>query len=370
MKTSLIFHLLCLISISNCGNIISVALSKVIQEFHVKQSESFDLFVYALKEDEKLKEIVNEALKFGKKLPYQLIRESDASDEIPMDRSAVLLFDNIKSYQDFHERAYLNNSYYKTFYFIVYILNISETEKKHLFQFLTLKMVSVQLFRLETFLIYDNKSDISLITYETFQQPNCDGWKKTEINRFETKSQKWRREEIFRKKFLNFNGCEIVAIAIVPDEPVFKANFDKSGKITEVFGYGATINKAISESLNYSLTFNLYNKYTGKIYDEAKGYDFVIRASLLRGQDQDDLHMTLMPTQYFTSKNQIALITKSGQYSQLEKLLMPFEVEVWIWLLVTYLIAVFTIAFMKFLPRKIQELVFGSNVTTPIINLM
>lgn len=122
--------------------------------------------------------------------------------------------------------------------------------------------------------------------------------------------------------------------------------------LNEVFGYEASINEVISKFLNYKLIFNPYNKNTNEFYDENISFDFVIRTGLVRAQDQNDMHMTLMSTQAFTVKNQIILIPKSRKVYQFEKLFMPFEMDVWIWLMAMYFIATLVIFIFNFLPKK------------------
>lgn len=369
MKLNLAFGFLCcVLKFSRCENILALALNRIIKDFYGNNSEPFDFIIYALKEEKKLKDLLSDALKLNGDFPYQVIQENDASDEIPIDRSAFLLFDNAKSYIDFHERVYLNNFYYKTFYFLVYILNIDETLRLNMFQSITRS--GNKIFRFETFLIRENENSLKLITFETFQQQNCDSWQRSEVNQFDEHLKNWKNREIFIEKFFNFNGCEIVAAAVFPEEPSFDAKFDDEGKLKEVSGYEATINQLISKFLNYNLSFNPFNANTGQLYDETLQIDFVIRTGLVRLQDQNDLHMKLMTTQAFMVKNQIILITKSPRYSQFEKLFMPFELDVWIWLSATYVIAVFTITVLTFFSRRFQDFVFGSKVRTPIMNLM
>jgi hypothetical protein len=369
MKTCFLLSVLfSALSFSNSENIISAALSKIIKNFYANQSEAFDVIVYNSKKDKKLNDILDEILRLSGIFPYQMIEESHTSDEIPIDRSAVLLFDTVQSYQEFHQRAFFSNSFHKQFFFMVYILNIKEEENLKLFRHLT--KIYTKMFLYETFLVLGNEGKVNLITFETFQKhPNCNAWKEVKVNQFEQATREWKSEEIFRQKFINFNGCEIVGLAYYPDEPFMNVTFHKSGKIKEINGYGATINKVISEALNYKLIFNPCDKNTEE-YDKTMNLDFVIRAGSIRSHNQNDLHMKLMSTQYFMSKNQIALIPKSPHYSSLEKLFMPFEIEVWIWLLVTYIVAVLTILVLNFASKKVQAFVYGSNVNSPTMNLV
>lgn len=64
------------------------------------------------------------------------------------------------------------------------------------------------------------------------------------------------------------------------------------------------------------------------------------------------------------------MIPPGEPITPLEKLLLPFSRTVWIWIAITITIGVSIIRVVKFLPRKVQNFVFGSNVATPSINLL
>lgn len=372
MKLILTFVLLCCALISsNCGEIVSVALSLIIKEFYIKRLEAFDVIVYTSEESGKLqeiKEIVNEALKLNKVFPYQVIFESDSSEEIPLDRSALLLFDNPENYLYFHERSFLNNFSYKNFYFLVYILDIKWTRLRNTLQ--VIMNSGIEMFRFETFMVHNNENSLYLVTFEEFQQPHCRRWKTSIVNQFEENTKKWKNRQIFIDKYFDFDGCELVAAVDFRNEPSVDVKFDNSRKLKKMSGYGVTMHKEISKLLNYSLIINLYNSQTGTFYYKMDSYDFIIRSDSIRAQNTDDLMMKMMFTQSFMTLNQIIVIPTSQRYSQFEKLFLPFELDVWMWLSVTYATAVITILVFSFFPKKVQDYVFGINVKTPILNLM
>lgn len=57
-------------------------------------------------------------------------------------------------------------------------------------------------------------------------------------------------------------------------------------------------------------------------------------------------------------------------YDQLTKMFMMFDSEVWIAITVTFLIGLVAIQIVNRLSRQLQSLIYGSNITTPTLNLI
>jgi hypothetical protein len=72
-------------------------------------------------------------------------------------------------------------------------------------------------------------------------------------------------------------------------------------------------------------------------------------------------------TYFFTTST--FLVSPGKPYSSFEKLFFPFEVEVWIALIIVYGVALILIFALKF-SSKLRDFVINRNVKTPIINLI
>lgn len=64
------------------------------------------------------------------------------------------------------------------------------------------------------------------------------------------------------------------------------------------------------------------------------------------------------------------IISSGEPYSQFEKMFMMFENEVWIAIGATLLTALFLVYFVKLLSIKALDLICGSNIKTPALNLV
>lgn len=56
-------------------------------------------------------------------------------------------------------------------------------------------------------------------------------------------------------------------------------------------------------------------------------------------------------------------------YNAYEKLLLPFDQETWIMILITFIIAFLTIFIVNFTSHRLRVLMFGNQVTTPSLNI-
>lgn len=223
----------------------------------------------------------------------------------------------------------------------------------------------------ENFLVRHDDASLRLITFAQFQEPNCRDWKEIELNNFNPQTRQWQTDEFSLRKFDNLNGCALLVNSVVVGAEVAH-QFDHNQRRVKPCGKGIDLNDIISESLNFKSLYNLafINQFTLKpMWDDASiKADFKISVHLTRRITA--LGIQGVVTQPFTMDREIILIPPDELYTQFEKLFLPFEEEVWFWLIVTMTTAVITIIVVGYAPAKVRKFVFGSNVNTPMLNLM
>lgn len=65
------------------------------------------------------------------------------------------------------------------------------------------------------------------------------------------------------------------------------------------------------------------------------------------------------------------LIVPPGEpYTDVERMFLMFDIETWIAIAVTFAISLIVIQIFKFMPRKIQNFMFGREIRTPTLNLV
>lgn len=343
-------------------NYIPFAISEIIRDFYVERSVQFDFITHNSMD---LRDFMSEVGKlcFRENFPINVVQVREGEGVIHVRRSAILLFDNLKTYHDFHARAILRNQYPKQFYFLVYILNFDERETQSL---ITQNLTSM--FRFETLLLLKNGS-LHLITFEQFQQPKCREWQISELNQFSRVSRKWKNRNYFPKKFKTFNGCELVIKVPYPKFPITGVDFDGQGKVIKTWGFGVFIFEEIGKSLNFTIYYNPHYLSKDKYENQSIEHDFSIQMYSFRYFDENSLYEADLSRSIMTNE-ELVLISRSEPYTQFEKLFLPFDVDTWLWLSITLSIAVLTIFILRFAPKNIQRFVFGTRVQTPMMNLM
>lgn len=347
--------------LSHCANyFISYSVSQIIREFYLNRSEAFDFIIHGT-DTENLAEIVNKILRKEESFTSNLITLRDGEESgLKINRSAVLMFNNVASYQDFHSRAVLNNFFPRNFYFLVYIRDLNAIQLNNL--------IPNSMLKYENFLVQNKKTSIVLATFVIFQQPDCRALEVQEINTFSIQRKMWEKSEFFPNKFDNFNGCELVAKISYQLEPGNVVDFDDNGKIAKVWGFGPDLNQIIADNLNYTIHFKpCLVSAPYKCLNESLETDFMIHQVALRLTKKFGRSFLTHP---LDTSESLFLISRSIPYTQFEKLFLPFDIDTWIWLIITLSAAVVVIFFLKFTSKHVQDFVYGTQVTTPILNLM
>jgi hypothetical protein len=62
--------------------------------------------------------------------------------------------------------------------------------------------------------------------------------------------------------------------------------------------------------------------------------------------------------------------TPSEKYTNYEKMVMPFDDDTWYYLFITFGVAFFVVFIVNKMPKKYQDLIFGSGVKMPAYNIV
>jgi predicted neutral ceramidase superfamily lipid hydrolase len=84
----------------------------------------------------------------------------------------------------------------------------------------------------------------------------------------------------------------------------------------------------------------------------------------------DLIQRPIRMTNTFEEVKMLVVTTPADAYTPYEKLLLPFDTETWILLLVTFLMTFVTILIINKLSIKAQSIVYGQQVETPIWNVV
>lgn len=360
MKKLLIFILVYGFDLVFAENSATLPLSRIISEFYVNKSVEFDFFVQDSKAGY-LNDILNDILKVKADVPQKIIKFSGNENGMEINRSAVLLFIDVAGYIEFHKRFMLNNQYLysKSFYFTIFISDFTHVRNINF---------SHPMIKYESFLVMHKINCYCLKAFVMFNQPNCRKWTERIINQFEVRTKSWTNESFFIGKLNDFNGCELVISVPVPYYPAFTITYNEERtKITGFEGFGIEIIELISKDLNFSVAFNPYHTIFLKYFHSDQRIDARIDYMRVGARSVERGWFSTHPIETI---DEVIIISHSVPYTQFEKLFLPFEIEVWLCLIILLSIAILTIVVISFMSKTIQKFVFGTRVKTPMVNLV
>jgi hypothetical protein len=215
-----------------------------------------------------------------------------------------------------------------------------------------------------------SEKSLKLLTFVTFQQPKCREWNAINLNQYLEKKRKWKSHEFFSKKFNDFNGCELVIEVADPQVPCYAFDYDVKTDIWyNVWGYGHKMTKVISKSLNFTFHYNPFDLLLNLTYNASLEHsDLYLRALSTRRKLM--FHEDSLISRPFSVVEELVLLSRPEIYTPFKKLFLPFDWDVWIWLIITMAVAIITIYIIKFTTKKIQNFVFGNGISSPVLNFV
>lgn len=191
------------------------------------------------------------------------------------------------------------------------------------------------------FLILDDKKSIKLASSFMFTPQKCRSNQLKTINEFSRKSMKWNNAEFYPEKYQNFYNCSVSFVSHL-------------GEKQNPFQLEHEVTKALSKSYNFSINYNNTD------------YDLIetlLMFSDIRSLDELEISAPLLC-------NDMAFFIPPGEpRAQIEKMFLMFDWEVWVAIALTFAISLVTIQVINRMSIRAQNLVFGSNIRAPTLNL-
>jgi hypothetical protein len=234
-----------------------------------------------------------------------------------------------------------------------------------------------------TYFITNDKGYISLATFEWFGE-YCNKIYLYLINEFDKSTQKWSKKMENYEKFRNFQGCELVMVL-----PINLGGYETVGgsftpqKDNSFLLQGLTpmIFEVAAKWFNFQPTFqpifekNLYVlkafRFAQIIYVSDPGKKSKQGHVFFHYEGIQGLQgLNAIGTSVFANDKIRVLATLPELYTPYEKLLLPFDTQTWILLIVTFLLTFVTILIINKLSETAQNIIYGKKVKTPIWNVI
>jgi hypothetical protein len=255
----------------------------------------------------------------------------------PIDQSAILFFNDTPQFVEFYRKTMISFEYSKELHFVVYIENFRLGQ----FNNLSYDLLNPNsILRHSYFVTRFDNNFIDLTTFTIFQQPNCRQARHKRINRYSITLRKWKNRKFSIVKFRNFNKCNLTV-------------FDNFlvAKVLQIFETSLTYTKEVSN---------------GSSFYDIRFFTMSIRAFNTNRQNR----RWDVQTHHISISDNVILASRPAVYSFLQKAFLPFDLQVWFWLIGFLLFGMIVIIVVSCLSREAQHFVFGLQVKAPLLNLM
>jgi hypothetical protein len=172
----------------------------------------------------------------------------------------------------------------------------------------------------------------------------------------------------------NLQGCE-VKVAIAVAEPYVFAKLVRN-LTYEYDGIDIRLIETLAKTLNFKLTY-YFTKDPGYLYENgtAKGpfkslFDNLAELTICGYRLQNVRLKFFDASASYISDSVVFVIPPGSDLTSFEQLIYPFELSLWISIVICFSIGIFVILIFKIKLKSYKKFMFGSNVTFPIFNMM
>lgn len=273
-----------------------------------------------------------------------------------INESAIFTFDSFDSLENFNRRVIMQNVFPKRFRFYIYCESLSLKELS--------TMDNERILNFQYFLVKE-ENILRLMTFVFYTAQLCNVPQLVEVNRFNKSNGKWNSSNFSIVKFKKFHGCRLEFL-VAQEKPLFY--YEIVNGSFKFYGYHFDMIQSLAPVLNFSVRFNPVIKETGqKFYNDSlnKAMGYFGQFSLY----YKFYSVWAFITAPFAFLDLVIAAPVAEKYSSIEKLFLPFDLETWIWIVITFLASFLTIIIVNFTNCVIKNFVFGENVKTPSLNV-
>lgn len=284
-------------------------------------------------------------------------------------RLVVLPIATFKDFMTFHGIISPINFWLNGFYVIV-LVNGEILEVEKIFELIW----KHQIYNIN--IVFDaGDGGIMIKTFIPFHSEMCNDTTARLINVFRNGSFTNDSEDFFKAKMRNLHNCSIRVAISNNSEPAVITQTKPDGTY-RLSGSNINIIQVISESLNFSINYT----YLGL---ESYVFDSGSSVGALNSVTKGDADLSLSDWWLVTDRLKflsasipyqsdkfIFIVPPGLSLSAFDKLILPFDPLVWIFVLAVLLIGFLVISIVKCRAKNIQNFVFGANIQHPFLNML
>lgn len=282
----------------------------------------------------------------------------------------LILLDTFKSFEILFDKIQADKFNFRGIYLIV-LTNGSIPEIDFIFQAMWKKSI------INVNILYDNGGVVNMVTYKIFSENSCEQPIIGKVNPFQNGTFVRRPDDLFPNKVDNLHGCGIRVVTFHRCPAVCVSKNSNGGLIAR--GFDIAIIDLIAEELNFRPKMEILRgdeqwgtiledgSTTGAITKIVEGdADIAIGNYLLRASRMKIMDSSMV---YFSFPVVFA-IPLGLPFGPFEKLLRPFQLVVWILLVIFLSVGVLVIVAIRFKFKRLKNFVYGTGIKHPLNNML
>lgn len=283
-------------------------------------------------------------------------------------QNVILLIENFEDFSKFHQNMRPKLFKFNGFYLIVLVNGkINEIEK--MFQLLW----KLQVFRV--FVVFEAIDGSVLVqSFMPFKSENCNDTTPILVDIFKDGKFDKDKRNLFADKTRNLNNCSVRVSVGNNTEPFVISRLLTNGTY-DLKGSDIKIINALSENLNFKIEY-VYIGHEGYFLENGKS-EGPLRHLL---DSKADLSITnwwlktsrlkfLDATSPYLSDQIIFVVPPGRELTAFEKLIFPFTLLLWLFIVWCFLIGFLVIFIIKRRSKATRNFVFGKGVINPFLNM-
>lgn len=332
------------------------AITEIAEKFYAKNNHRIDILCFNCKSYESsnlIDKIVGRVQR--QTLSFKVVGiEYQKKIEYELTTSTILIFETLKDYNFFSSAVeWRHKTSTLQLHHLVHILSKSTVNKPPT----DIKSIDID------FLDDVSETSINLSTFIYYSKQHCNKPQLTTINTFSKTHGKWKNNDFFPRRFSNMNACPLdFSVEYKPKsfEMVFQnEKWKYSGSIFE-------IHDSITKKLNINVVYwpYKYDKKEGAVYfRRPPKVETLLYPALLISYEDPYIQLESFKFDY-----RGFLIPPGHPYTQLEKMFLMFDPDVWMWLGISLGLGLLAIQLLNFCSKRVQEVFYGEGVQTPTLN--
>lgn len=284
-------------------------------------------------------------------------------------KNNFIVLDDLAAFWVFHENIHPENYLFSGFYLFALLHGKLEGIEDIFRSFWKKGIYNVNVMFIEDGIV-------SVVTFLPFSGSKCHNTNPIEVNKFEKGRFENPLEDIFPEKFKNLQHCPLIISTYEDELSVIKV--EKSDGSFELSGFDMKLLDELSKLLNFRKVF--------KIIEEPLPFGTILENGTMTGALGDVIYgrsqmaigritvasfrTNVSDAVPYYSFPEVFVISPGRKLTNVEKLMQPFHLSVWIGLLVVLASAVTVIFILHFGSEKLKSLVYGTGVTTPCTNVL